>query len=394
MRRLALALTTTLCLVPLAAPGEAGGVFLAPLVADLAAPAGSVSGGAEPSILLAGSTVLVGDTSGVHRSADGGATWAHSSHPFLPGLFTDGRALAMDDAGRLYVGDTQGEVVGVAVSDNLGASWAYTTSVVGASSVADRPWLAARGDGNVALVFFSAPVGSEQCAYSTDAGRTWLTRTVTNSGPANAGNVVLDAQNRLWYSEGTRVLRWSQPCQGSLQLAILPPSGAQIFTQMAVTDAGDALLAQPSADNGVMELRAMHGLNTLSMKRIAVSPPGLRSNTFGAIAAKPDGSEVTVAWYGSATPGNPSGAFSGSWDVYVARVTDVWSATPSVTVTKVTSVPNHVGGFCMAGISCTTGDRDLLDYFGVAYGPDGAVHVAYGHDGSGSSSSVRYAKVL
>lgn len=98
---------------------------------------------------------------------------------------------------------------------------------------------------------------------------------------------------------------------------------------------------------------------------------------------------------GSTTAGNPAGAFTGSWDVYVARVTGFWTSSPSVTVTKVTTEPNHVGGFCMSGIACSTGggDRDLLDYMGVTYDASGALHVAYGHDGSTTNAVVRYAKV-
>jgi hypothetical protein len=142
-----------------------------------------------------------------------------------------------------------------------------------------------------------------------------------------------------------------------------------------------------------MQLRGFSSWSASTYKAITVSNATIRSSTYATVASRGNG-EVAVAWYGSTTAGDPSSTFSGSWDVYVARVTGFWTATPSVTLEKVTSVSNHVGGFCMNGITCLPGtDRDLLDYFGIAYDAAGNLHVAYGHDGATSSPSVRYAKL-
>ena len=383
----ALLVVLALALPALAAPAPAMPLFLAP-VGDTAPDAG-VSGGAEPTMFVAQSgTLFVGDTAGLHRTTDGGATWRLSPNPFLPGLFTDGWSVAQDDAGALYASTTQGEAIGVAVSHDDGASWSFTSQVVGAGAVADRPWLAAGPAGHVALVWYQAGAG-EWCASSTDGGVTWLGRTLNNVGFSNAGNLLMDEDGSLWYATHYGVNRWQEGCAGAQQTALLPPAGSQIFVQLARTPAGDSFVAQPSWGSTGMELRGMHGLDAASLKRVVVSPPDLRSNTFGAVAARGD-DEVAVAWYGSASPGDPaSSAYHGDWFVHVARVHGFWSDAPTVTVTKLTASPNHRGWFCMSGVSCS-GGRALADYFGIAYDDAGNLHVAYGDDVSGGGR-VKYA---
>ncbi|HET6404624.1 MAG TPA: sialidase family protein [Candidatus Thermoplasmatota archaeon] len=360
---------------------------------DVVLPAGTVSGGAEPIIHVTrdGTTLLVGDSSGVYRSVNGGATWTRLSHPFLQGAFTDGRAIAEDDVGRIYVAHTQGQIVGVARSSDNGASWDLISRVVAVGAIADRPWLAARGDGEVTLIVYNAGHG-EECFRSTDGGATFLDRTLITPGVANTGGMAYDPQGRLWYSNGASWYRWTTCLQPPLPVDH-PNGGAQILTQTAVDAQGRPYSALPSGNNAQMLVHARQ--TTGGVKTLAVSPAELKSNTFGAIAVNNATGEVAVGWYGSTTAGNPSAStFGGSWHVYVARITGFWSASPSVTVTQVTTTPNHVGGFCMTGVTCGSGaDRDLLDYFGLTFAPDGSVHVAYGHDGATSNSEVRYAKL-
>lgn len=356
-------------------------------------PGASVSGGAEPSILVDkdGAFILIGDTSGVYRSVDDGATWQRVSVPRIGGAFNDGWALAQDDAGRVYASTTNGQLIGVAISDDGGATWrASTQQAVAVAGVADRPWLAARGDGEVALLYYGAPSG-ELCARSLDAGETWLDRSVGWSAP-NAGNAAFDSQGDLYYSNGDQVYRFALACRSAPSARPLPASGAQIFTQVAIDAEDRVYAAQPTANNGAMTLRGFSAWSTKSYKEVVVSPPDLRSNTFATLSAH--GNEVVVAWYGSETSGNPaSAAFDGAWNVFVARIIGFWTDSPTIHYARLTNEANHVGDFCMGGISCTEGDRDLLDYFMVDHAPDGTVHVAYGHDGTTSRPEVRYAHI-
>lgn len=395
MRRLALALLAAFLLAPRAAPEPDAPVHLAPFAELPPVPEGTVSFGAEPSILvLPSGRVLVGDTAGIHGSDNGGATWWHAVPLKLPGTFSDGLPLARDAAGTIYTAGTQGQVINVASSKDDGRTWQSASLVMEAwAGVADRPWVAAGAPGEVAVVYYATGAG-ERCAYSTDGGVTFLTRSLANNGPSNAGSLALDADGRVWYAQNDHVVRWPTPCGGTPQTISVPMAGRQIFGPMALSPDGDVFVPRPTAGNAQLELTGFHGMERTSVKKIVVSPADVRSSTFSTAAARGDG-EVVVAWYGSATAGNPALAFPGSWDVYVARVKGFWTDAPTVTVTKVTTTPNHVGGFCMGGISCTPGvaDRDLLDYFGVALDEAGNAHLAYGHDGATSRAEVRYAVV-
>ncbi|HUR69445.1 MAG TPA: sialidase family protein [Candidatus Thermoplasmatota archaeon] len=398
MRR-ALVLLLTILAAGAGASASAGeallpGAFLAPSLPSSLAPSfpAAASGGAEPSILATSDGALwIGDTSGLAKSTDGGATWHHVDVGFLGGLFTDGWALAEDDVGTLYVAVTNGQMLSTASTKDGGATWTIN-HLVDVSTIADRPWIAARGDGEVAVVYNDAKTTRELCVHSTDGGFTWLDRYVGIQASPNAGNVVFWPDGGLSYSVGTMSYKWSAPCSGEPQKLPQGNSGAQIFTQAQVSGAGDLYLARPTADNGAMTVSATHGMRGLGRRTLTLSPPELRSNTYGTVSVN-DAGDVAVAWYGSTTPGSPSAdGFSGSWNVYVSIVHDFWG-TPVVTTTRVTSVPNHVGGFCFSGIACTSGDRDLLDYMMVDLDEDGVAHLAYGHDGAGSSSEVRYARV-
>ena len=360
-----------------------------------------VSGGAEPSILASrdGTTVWIGDTAGIHRSQDGGVSWQRLSDPFVGGLFTDGWAMAEDDVGRLYVVVTNGQAISLAVSGDKGTTWEHVNHLVDFSGVADRPWVAARGDGEVAVIFYDAVrTTREVCVRSDDAGRTFLVRHLNNVNVyPNAGNAAYGPDGALYYATGAMTYQWARACEDPFKrMPHGSATGAQIFTQVSVDAAGDVYVARPSADNSQVVLSGTHGMVGGTRKTLVVSPPELASNTFVTLSAG-DG-EVVVAWYGSETAGNPSDpGFAGAWNVYVARVSGFWTDSPAVTYARLTTEPNHVGDFCMSGVTCGVGggggDRDLLDYFMVDHAPDGGVHVAYGHDGTGSRAEVRYARL-
>lgn len=360
-----------------------------------------VSNGAEPLMLASrdGTTLFISDWSGLYKSTDGGETWRPTPNPFLEAfnVLADGWAIA-ESEGTLYAADTNGPVVGVAASTDGGATWAVQSKVVEVGAIVDRPWLAARGESEVTLISNTVRGGviatqREECARSTDGGLTWTDRAVASAGVPNAGNVVYDSKGNIWYTNGATLYR-QKPCLSAPFPIDLPDSGAQILTQLAVDDANRVYVAMPTPDNSGMSIAAFTP-GVPGFRTLVVSGPELRSNTFGAIDVQ--GDQIAVAWYGSETAGNPSqGGFNGAWNVFVARLTtdSFWSADPTMQHDRITAEPNHVGGFCMSGVTCGGGqDRDLLDYFGIDFGPDGALHVAYGHDGAGSSEEVRYARL-
>lgn len=299
-----------------------------------------VSNGAEPLMLAKrDGTLFISDWTGLYRSTDGGATWRATPNPFLElnNVLADGWALAEDADGTLYAADTNGPIVGVAASQDNAETWSLQNKIVEAGAVVDRPWLAARGSGDVVLITNTirpgfASVQREECVRSRDGGATWTDRAVVNAARPNAGNVVFDSAGNIWFSNGETLFYWVRACQGGPAEIDQPDGGAQIFTQVAIDASDRVYLAQPTDDNGAMRIWSYkRGLGG-GTHSVVVSPPELRSNTFGAIDVQ--GDEIAVAWYGSESAGNPSqGSFSGVWNVYVARLSIpdfLASSTPTI----------------------------------------------------------------
>lgn len=417
-----LVLATAGCLAPAAAPeaetsapaadGYAPNLYLLDSVRAVDA---RVSGGAEPSVLVDPSTgyVLIGDTAGIHRSTDNGATWTHVN-PFFQFLLGDGAALARDDAGKLYATSLDGADILLTTSTDGGATWRSPTPVVSSGiatpvdvwPVADRPWIAAQGNGEVAIVYNQ--VGSPsatKCLRSTDGGQTF-TEHRPSRGAAIAGGLAMDEDRNLYMIVNGVLDRYTKNCLGldtsapstawlqNRRTIDMFPGADGATNQMNVDVEGtDAYATMAGANNAVLRVASVHG-DMLTRKEIVIAPPELKSYVFPVVSVH--AGEVAVSWYGSETPGDPSDpSFAGSWNVFVARIDGFWTATPTVTIDRLTAVPNHVGDLCMAGIGCTGGgaDRDLLDYYGIDHGADGSVHVSYGHDGSGSSAEVRHARL-
>ncbi len=354
-----------------------------------------VSSGAEPSILADrnGKFLWIGDTSGGYYSEDNGTTWRKMANFLLPAIFVDGWALAQDETGRLYAGALTGSTIDVATSTD-GKTWATTNRLAAVSGTTDRPWLAARGDGEVVLFYFDAPAVVtgiwEHCARSTDRGATWLDRDPTSGSP-QGGNAIWDDAGNFYYSNDNGVVtRFAGSCAGSSQtLNMFNGLGANNMIQLA-TDG--QIIYSAAATTGNKAIAVSGTKNFQQVKALTVSPSILQSSTFATITAYED--QVAVAWYGSETPGNPSApSFSGSFNVYVAIIDDFWGD-PVVRHIRVTDEPNHVGDICMGGIGCDgNADRDLLDYFMMDYDKWGGLHIAYGHDGAGSNAVVRYAQI-
>ncbi len=373
----------------------------------LALPDASVvdNGGGEPTILVDHATgvILVGDSLGVHRLD--GSSWTDVTPTFIPGTIStpvvsggisDGWALAQDAAGRIYASTTDGPFVNVASTTDDGATWsAIVGLIVKADGLSDRPWLATNGAGKVAVI--DNAVLDEECAYSTDSGTTWLSRTAGNGGTPNAGSASFDSHGALYFAIAGQMQRWPTPCSLTMQTRSIPAQGAQILTPMAVDSSDRLYVAQPTTSNGAIQVIGYPSW-TGTAKTLTVSPATLKSNTFAAIAVADD--HLAIAWYGSTSSGNPSqSSFSGTWNVYVAQVRGFWNATPNVTVTQVTTTGNHAGWFCMDGTSCGVSNgqndpRDMLDYQGVAFDAAGNVHVSYGSDDlTDNNPQVRYAMV-
>lgn len=353
----------------------------------------TVSSGAEPSILTDkfGEFVWIGDTAGLHITRDNGTSWQRGNQPFL--IVADGWTLAQDDVGALYFSTTSIGWIDVARSPpgNGGFQTDWVSRFVDAAPIADRPWIGAHGDGEVALVFYDfGRTMSETCAHSTTGGVVWHDRSVMQGTP-QAGNLEFDDQGRFYFSnDNGRIYRYDGACLLTRQTIEMFPDGkgAQHMIKMDVDDTG-FYSAAPSPGNGAVVLAGSKDIDQYP-RHVVISPPETASNTFATTSVH-DG-QLAVAWYGSETPGNPNNPnFAGSWNVFLTVVDDFWGD-PVVRHYRLTTEPNHVGDICMNGTGCGgASDRDLLDYFMVDHDIWGGIHVAYGHDGATNNAVVRYA---
>lgn len=375
-----------------------------------------VSTSGEPSILVDqnGQWIWVGDFQGVHRSTNG-VTWTRSVPQQAPGAFIDGFALAQDAySGALYSTSTTGQWIAVDKSFNGGQTWTQINRFAAIGlPFADRPWIVTGPAPEEVTLIYNGN-GGEGCMHSTDGGVTFVPGS-TAELPVNAGNVVRDDFGNTYFVPSSRdmIYMWKGPEACPIHVPGLPlthtfkafpASGAQILTQLAVpagtgttVDGGHVYVAVPTVGNGQMVVHGVESMRTIPpvpVKTVVISTPAMKSNTFAAIAVMPDDSEIAVSWYASPVAGDPSSSSypaSATWSVYAARITNFWSANPTVTVELVES-GNYKGWFCMGGVSCTSG-RSLADYHGITYAADGKLHVVWGHQNSGNSVDVRYANL-
>ncbi|HUR26387.1 MAG TPA: PKD domain-containing protein [Candidatus Thermoplasmatota archaeon] len=360
----------------------------------------SVSNGAEPSILTdrLGRALWIGDTSGTYVSLDNGTSWHVAGHYVgdVGVAFGDGVALAQDDTGRLYAAILNDNRVDVVSSSDLGATWDTLGVAAGVSGTADRPWLAADGDGEVVLFYFDAPAVAvglwEHCARSTDAGMTFVDREPVSIIPGTGGKAFFDGQGRFYFAHNSGSLyRYDSTCMGSSRtIPMLDDTGGPNQMLQGAADGTDLYMVGTDSGGRIVLAGSRDGGG---VRDIVVSPAFLPTNTYSTVAAR-DGL-VAVAWYGSETGGDPSApGYQGAFNVYVALVRGFWQDT-SVEYYRLTAAPNHVGDICMSGIGCTggSGDRDLLDYFMVDLDVWGGIHVAYGNDGDSSQRAVAYGRI-
>jgi PKD repeat protein len=340
----------------------------------------SISGGSEPLVVAShdGKMVWIGDSTGGYYSSDNGTTWAHMPDLNFNLAFIDGWALAEDGSGALYAADLNDNHVDVGRSINGGQSWASITDFAGVSGTADRPWLAAQGDGEVVLFYFDAPAVVtgvyEHCARSTDKGATWLDRDPM-AGPPQGGSAFFDASGHFYYSQDSGVLyKFGGTCLGGASGSTMV-AGADVNNMISAASDGDRVYMAAATNIGTHVVLAGTAPGA-SLKTLVLNPPSLQSNTYAAVAAR--NGLVAVTWLGSTTPGDPRlSSYGGTFGVYLALVQDFWG-TPKVTVMQLAAGTHH-GWICMNGISCTSG-RSLADYMGVAIDKWGGTHAVFVND--------------
>lgn len=299
----------------------------------------------------------------------------------------------------------------VEASGDGGKTWQHqSVTTLDSFGGVDRQWLVAGKDGFVGLfyAYFHGPNPSRpseapdalagkssiQAVFSRDHGQTWTKPTTVVESDVSAFNQIghprLTASGLLWMPHAWATQQkdyWTEP--GEVRVALSKDLG-QTWKVVKVADVPggfDNLWAvQGDHDaNGVLHVAwagrtgqemivwhsesADEGQTWSAPDR--VSAPGTAFLPW--VAARGDG-EVAISFYYANVLGEPGKAPADTaWYSVVAHRA---GAGAPWTTSDASLEPVKKGPMCAKGGACT-GDRELLDYSGIAFGPEGAMHVAF-----------------
>ncbi|TMI28862.1 hypothetical protein E6H30_00020 [Candidatus Bathyarchaeota archaeon] len=287
----------------------------------------------------------------------------------------------------------------VSTSHDGGASWVLNPT--GATiPVDDREWIAADGANKVCVSYHAYATTNNifvDCSYDGGTTFTQVANAFDSSHAFNAfynneiGNLAIDPNNHLIYQSfssianageetclncSTHVVWIAVSIDGGIsftdyQVYVKPDVtvgyGHQ-FVNVSVDQAGNVYLVYN--DNHIMfySFSTSFGQSWNGPFRINSSPSS--TAIFPWSSAGPAGT-LDVVWYGSSYYDgvNPPDSYpmTASWQVYFAQ--NLAATTPNSKWSQTTaSGIVHYGGVCESGVTCT-GNRDLLDDFGVAVSP-------------------------
>ena len=210
----------------------------------------------------------------------------------------------------------------------------------------------------------SGPPYSLWVAKSTDGGSTWTRNQVANLGSHNPVNLfpemAVDKAGNLYYT-------WSQT-QGPTQDAS-GFNGEQDVYYTYSTDRGTTWVApipltQEANDSAVMPWIVAGDAGRVDIVYYKANN-GLNSNV------------------GFDANGNPM-----VWNTYFGQSLNALNTGSNFKNVQISDHPNHLGGICTAGLSCS-GDRDLLDFFTVDIDHLGAANVVWADDNTSRGSDTR-----
>jgi hypothetical protein len=210
----------------------------------------------------------------------------------------------------------------------------------------------------------AGPPYSLWVAKSIDGASTWTRSKVADLGAHNPVNLfpelAIDKAGNLYYT-------WSQT-QGPAQDAS-GFTGEQDVYYTYSTDRGTTWVApipltQESNDSAVMPW-------------MVAGDPG----------------RVDLVYYKANSGLNSNLGFDANgvpmvWNVYFAQSLNALNTGSNFKSVQISDHPNHLGGICTAGLSCS-GDRDLLDFFTVDVDHLGAANVVWADDNTTRGSDTR-----
>ncbi len=353
----------------------------------------------------------------IYVSEDEGATWTELSDPTGPfgGSDVD---IAVGPDNVLYATGLWLGCVSAASSKDGGQTWTKWPLACGGAVGDDRQWVAADADGVAYVVFHGTGwSGDYFVTKTTDAGATWGPAVPVTIHGGFPGNVfVHSASHNVYVAYGGG----EEPTHGPTSLVTqqdtayyvsVSKDGGLTWTEHkvadvrgeieglnhaagAVDDEGNVYVAWNEIVDGALDVYYAYSTDegaTWSEPARVNAAGG--THTFPWIAARRDG-VVGVAWYETAGNGTAGTApADAAWRVAYAETASGHDADAAWTEAVVTPEPMHEGPICANGLGCnmpapvgTPGDRDLLDFFEIAFDAEGRIHLVWADD---TGSDVR-----
>lgn len=367
----------------------------------------------------------VGSGTNAWRSIDGGQHYTSLPSPNqlpLPGGVTVGAgggdtdlAIApIPDAGghrNVYVASLSLANVTVSTSQDDGATWRLNPAAATVPGD-DREWIAADGRSGVCLAYHDVATFNIDVSCSADAGATF-----TQLGEAfdaghlflaqnnEIGNLVIDPASHVVYqtfsgianagevqcsqtgSCGNHVVYVASSIDGGRtftdHVVFANPNAAvsygHQFVNVSVDRAGNVYSVFSDDHDVFFSASTDHGMSWSRPVQVNQAPSATAIFPWSVAG---DAGKVDIVWYGTSffdgVTSPDSYPLSANWFVYLAQSQD---ALHGAAFTQAQVSPAvHQGGVCESGVTCT-GNRDLLDDFGIAASPTtGLASIAYTSD--------------
>ena len=269
------------------------------------------------------------------------------------------------------------------VSSDRGTTWQHNGAAAAIPSD-DRQWIEADGPNNVYL-FYRAPVPSAALFVqkSTDHGLNYgaPVPVIAADDPAGTtpGYIDVDHANGYVYvsHQNDNALYVSRSTDGGATFTTKLVDGltahGHLFDPVKVGDDGTVYVAWSNDRHIYYSFSLDHG-DTWTNPAAVENPDSTLVNVFPWLEAGSAG-RLDVVWYGTKS----SNISAAQWDVYFSQSLNANSASPTFRQQKITEHRIHGSNISEGGLTGAA-NRNLGDYFQIAYDPQGAAVIAFADD--------------
>ena len=270
-------------------------------------------------------------------------------------------------------------------STDRGASFAKNVlgNATGGIPADDRQWLAFYGKDTVYMLYRTADPVIAFVQRSTDGGLTY--------GPAvqvgsigQVGAIDVDQKDGTIYVSGSSGnicaakpdVPGGQPSAFTCTAAASDPNGVAHLFFITKVAADETVYAVYSNDVDILLTHSTdHGKTWATPVRVN-NGDATRVSVFPHLGTGKQSGTVGIVWYGTSATGNTDSA---DWNLFYAYSANATSNTPTFTQVKAGDHVIHASNISEGGLTGSA-NRNLIDYFQVAFDPAGAAVIAYADD--------------